>query len=251
MQFLNRKNLGDKMKSFNQELKNEIVAEIIKHREQDQIIQGTYGETVGGEWKGCAVGCAIHSLNLKKGKDFPVSDHGVYETEFGIPIILARLEDKIFEGLSAEDCKTWPENFMSAIPVNTDLSLVWPRFAIWLLTDKSCGVIQYSENKDVIQNVSDLYSRIISGVIVNKEDWISARVAADAYAAAAATYAAYAAASAATYAASAAAYAASTAADYAAADAAAAAGGYADAAAERKHFRKMSDKLIDILKETK
>lgn len=91
------------MLSFNQELKDELVAEIIKHREADQIIQRTYGSEVDGVWKGCAVGCAIHSLNVSKGKNLKTSDHSVYETEFGIPRILARLEDRIFEGLSVED----------------------------------------------------------------------------------------------------------------------------------------------------
>jgi len=46
-----------------------LVAEIKAHREADQIIQGTYGEGNNGDWKGCAVGCSIHSLNRKLGKD--------------------------------------------------------------------------------------------------------------------------------------------------------------------------------------
>lgn len=100
------------MKTFNQELKDELVAEIIRHREADQIKQGTYGDGEGDNWKGCAVGCAIRSLNLKKGKNLKTSDHGVYETEFGIPKILARLEDRIFEGLSVKESKKWPEEFM-------------------------------------------------------------------------------------------------------------------------------------------
>ncbi len=215
------------MRSFNQELKTEIVAEIIRHREQDQIIQGTYGEGTGDNWKGCAVGCAIRSLNLRKGKDFSVSSHSVYETEFGIPRILARLEDRIFEGLSVEDSKTWPENFMSAVPVDSDLSLVWPKFAVWLLTDKEDGVIKFAKTdnqREVIQKVSDLYSQSINGVLVSKEDWGLAHKNAAAYAAAAA--------------------AADAAAAYAAAAAAAAA---ADAAARRAHFKKMADKLIEIL----
>lgn len=84
------------MKTFNQETKDIIVAEIIRHREADQIKQGTYGEVSNGNWKGCAAGCAIHSLNLKLGKNYSTSDHSVYEKEFGIPRILAKLQDLVF-----------------------------------------------------------------------------------------------------------------------------------------------------------
>ena len=257
------------MKTFNQELKNEIVTEIIRHRKADQIIQGTYGTGNGDEWKGCAVGCAIRSLNIKKGMNLNVSSHIVYEDQFGIPVVLARLEDRIFEGLSVENCKTWPENFMYAIPVNTDLSLVWPKFAVWLLNE----VIGYAKNDDqrlAIKDVTDLYLKVISGETVSAEQWRSARrnvgnCITDAYAAhdAVTVYSAATAAAAAYYDAATAtatntAYAADAAAcaadayAYAAHDAATV---YVDAAAYNAHriifYKKMADKLIEILGNTK
>jgi len=266
---------GSGMKSFNQELKDEIVAEIIKHRKQDQIIQGSYGKNVNGVWKGCAVGCAIHSLNLKKGKTLEVSSHKVYETEFGIPEILARLEERIFEGLSVEDSKTWPENFMSAIPVNVDLSLVWPKLAVFILTDAKYGVIKHAENKDDVQIVSDLYSKVIAGGPVRGDDWkasaAAANAAAHASAAYAATHAAHASAAASAASAASAAYgyaayaytsatsaasAASAASAYAYATSAAASAAYAYAyayaasAASAAYFKIMADKLIEILKDS-
>ena len=257
------------MLSFNKEFKAKLVAEIIKHREQDKIIQGIYWDE--NRQKGCAVGCAIHSLNIIEGGNLSTSKHSVYPDRFGIPIVLARLEDRIFEGLSVEDSKTWPENFMSAVPEETDLSLVWAKFAVWLLND----VKQYSKKPEVIEKVADLYLELVEGRTVSSDQWLEARKTANTantadatYADDAAAYAAYAAyADDAVYAAYAtnaadAAYAADDAAAYAtyaaayADDAAYATyatnAAYAAAyAARRKYCKKMADKLIEILKETK
>ena len=44
------------------DLKNRFVAEMRRHRDEDRVIQGTYADLDGPEWRGCAVGCAIHSM---------------------------------------------------------------------------------------------------------------------------------------------------------------------------------------------
>jgi len=110
------------MKSFNQELKSALVAEIRKHREQDQVIQGSYGTYENGIFRGCAVGCAINSLSNIDDSYYRESDTGLYESHFGIPMILGDLQDVIHEGLSDESFPTWPERFMEAVPTETELS---------------------------------------------------------------------------------------------------------------------------------
>ena len=90
------------------------------HRAADQIVKGQYWE--GG--KGCAVGCTIHG-----------SEHSRYEDELGVPRILARLEDIIFERLPNAVAMEWPARFLEASPVGAELSMVSPRFAVWLLGD--------------------------------------------------------------------------------------------------------------------
>lgn len=258
------------MKTFkgNNELKAKLLAEIKKHREMDAIVQGTYGKGEGKKWRGCAVGCAIKSLNNINGKDFNTSDHSLYETEFGIPRILAKLEDRIFEGLAVEESKTFPERFIEAVPVGVDLEMVWPKFIVWVIGDEKHGVIQYArpDGKKAIQKVIDLYNRKIAGEKIDVNEWLGARKATDA--AADAAIAAYAATTAtAAYAAATAAYAAD-AADAAYADAAGIAAYAADAATtaayaayaaatadagavRKKHYSLMADKLIEIIKETK
>jgi hypothetical protein len=213
--------------------KAKYVERVKAHAAADEIIHGQYWEA----GKGCAVGCTIHG-----------SDHRRYEKELGVPLMLARLEDRIFEGMTNGDAKEFPLRFLSAIEPGADLSLVWHQFAHWLLVDPQDGVIKYAKTdktKDAIQLVAELYDRAARGLLVEKKEWQRARgVAAAAYAAA---YAAYAAADAAD--AADAAYAADAAADAAAyADAADAAyaAAYADAA-RRKSYKRQADKLVELL----
>lgn len=120
------------MKAFldDPQLKADLLEQIKWHREQDAIIQGTYGEGSGKNWKGCAVGCSIHSLSKLKGREFDTSGHRIYETELGIPEWLARLEDALFEGLPKEAAVKWPERFIQSISVGADLYPVkWKFFA--------------------------------------------------------------------------------------------------------------------------
>src|ERR1700760_699343 len=140
-----------KMKAFHgkQEIKDEYLARVRLHRETDQIIKGKYWE----DGKGCAVGCTIHSSN-----------HAAYEKELGIPKVLARLEDGIFEGMENSKAMYWPEEFLNAIPVGADLSLVWPKFAFWLFVDPIEGVIRFAKNeksRNSIIHIASLYERLI------------------------------------------------------------------------------------------
>ena len=83
------------MKAFHndEKIKKKYLSRLRAHQKADEIVKGFYWEM----GKGCAVGCTIHS-----------SDHGAYETELGIPRWLAKLEDRIFEGLPNGRAKKWP-----------------------------------------------------------------------------------------------------------------------------------------------
>ena len=101
-----------------------IIAQLEAHRAADQLVRGQYWES----GKGCAVGCTLHSGN-----------HAEYEPRFGIPVALAHLEDRIFEGLPNARAMLWPVEFMASIPVGADLSRVQWQFLHWLLTEEAAG----------------------------------------------------------------------------------------------------------------
>ena len=198
------------------ELKDHYIARVSAHRAADELIQGTGWK--GG--KGCAVGCVLDAY-----------DHARYPIELGIPEVLAHLEDRIFEGLAPSDAMPWPEAFLGAIRPGADLSLVWPRFAVWLLT------VELSKwRAPTIDAVVALYERRIAGDEPTVAEWKAAAAAASAAADAAYDAAAYAAA----YAAASTAATAATAATYATA-----------AAADTRHtsYKRQSRVLLRLLKE--
>ena len=133
-------------------IKQQYLARLRAHAQADELIHGTYWE----HGKGCAVGCTVHSSN-----------HTAYETELGIPEVLARLEDGLFESLPNGDAKEFPIQFLDAIPVGADLSRVWPSFAVWLLLDKEDGVIRFSTGfpqvQETIQGIGNLFKKVLNG----------------------------------------------------------------------------------------
>lgn len=200
-------------------LKTFVLDQIRLHREADKLIKGIYWD----DGKGCAIGCTIEAVRLHNGntkKNLGHGSHALYETELGIPRILARLEDNFFEALPHGESQAWPERFITAITPGADLTMVWPQFAFWLLTEE---VSQYTNNKRSLASlveVGAMYREWIDDSKPNTDRWLNARLnaAADADAAAAA------------YASDAAAYASP-----------------AYAAAKIDSYHRQSDKLIELL----
>lgn len=204
------------------EIKAQYLTRVQAHAAADEIIHGKYWEN----GKGCAVGCTVHS-----------SSHAAFETELGIPRMLARLEDTLFEGQRNGDAKTFPVRFLAAIHPGADLSRVSWKFLHWILTED----LARRDDPRVAEEIkacADVLMPLTKGEPVDREAAIearrNARNAAYAYAAAAAADAPHAVAADAAAAAAAAAY----------ADAAAA---YAYAAARSKCYTRMANKLIELL----
>ena len=151
-------------------LKAKIMAQIRAHREADEITQGSYYRE-NGKLRVCAVGCVLHD---------PEGGHAQYETEFGIPAQLAYLEDGLFESMPLAAAKEWPAQFMGAIQPGADLSMVWPRFAVWLMIDPEWGVVNTTDDEEVkaiCRRVADGYQRAIDGTPLSDKDAWDARVA--------------------------------------------------------------------------
>ena len=224
-----------------QKIKDAILIQINAHAALDELVKGQYWE----DGKGCAVGCTIHS-----------GDHKEYETRFGIPQILAHLEDRIFEGLPNDKAKEWPRRFMEAIRPGTDLSRVGWGFLHWLLTDKTVNPgIDHPLVQDAVSQCADLMFKFFSGETQNaarsaeSAAWNAARSARSAARSAESAASAERAANAAWSAESAAsaASAAWSAASAASAARAARNAAWSAASAERAAYILMSDKLIGLL----
>jgi hypothetical protein len=210
-------------------LRAKLVREMKRHAKLDMLAQGETGD----HDKGCTAACAIHSLTGKW-----AYDHSQLAELLNVPEVLTRLFDRIFEGLSADEAREFSQAWPKAIRAGADLSLVWPKLAVWLLVDPTHGVIRFAGSehgvREAVERVAALWQRVIEGESVE-----SLRAVCEA-----ARAAARAAADAAAWAAYAAAYAAYAAAD--AADAAAWAAGAAGAAAQ---WRAIRDKTLSLLSE--
>jgi len=191
----------------------DFLAVVREHTKADNYIQGTYwnAET----YQGCNIGCtlytffrkpAIEAILKERGLGIFAGNHALYEPLFNIPIAIAKLTDKIFEGLPRAEARRFPLQFAKALGTDMDLSLVWPKLAIWLLTDDTYGAINATKHvsvQDAVLKVFDLFRRGLAGDIPAQAEWQAARQYAGdavyaandaAYAANAAAYAAYAAA---------------------------------------------------------
>ena len=153
----------------NPELKSRFAAEIVKHRKADQIEQGHYGKE-NGEWKGCAVACSLRSLAILDGEELKTeySYHKDYEDKLGIPEWLAKLEDGIFEGLSVQELKTWPERFAKAIPVGANLEPVKWHFCSFILRENIERVLTLTISDDLKKQLVNA----IRGVLIIHENAI-------------------------------------------------------------------------------
>jgi hypothetical protein len=157
---------GEVMVAFHgkTEVKDKYLQRVRAHRLADELVRGQYWDKDrDGVFRGCAVGCTLHSSN-----------HGDYETELGIPHILAYMEDRIFEGLPEDRAMSWPEEFLAAPQVGADLSLVWPQLAVWMLIDLEHGIIRFVKSeglREVIQAIAHAYSTIASGGEVSATKW--------------------------------------------------------------------------------
>jgi hypothetical protein len=164
-------------------LKARFVGHVLRHQAEDRVLQGTYGLIdESGQWKGCAVACSLRSLDEVTGVRTVVDNrsHGRLAERLGIPLELAYLEDRTFEGLSVELARGWPARFAEAIPVGRDLTMVWARLALWMLSDPESGVLRLARSertKSGIAGVVALYQRWVDGEKPSVEEWRKARAA--------------------------------------------------------------------------
>ncbi len=163
-------------------IREKYVSRAVKHREADAIVQG-YGYWRGG--KGCAIGCLAESDD---------DAHQVLEKDAGLPEHVSQVADAIFEALNPDDkvlWQSWVERYISAPKVGADLSLVWARFAHWMLADETDGLLAIKDLPDdvreAIRLVGELYRNDVAGTPATAtEEAEAARAARAAWAARAA-----------------------------------------------------------------
>lgn len=92
-----------------------------------------------------------------------------------IPDILVEALNKIFRYLPFTDKAEWPTQIFSAIMPGADLSLVWPRFVLWLLIDPENGLVslckQESTTQELVYKTASLYEDLINTGSFHQKLW--------------------------------------------------------------------------------
>ena len=158
--------------------KEAFMSELRKHEAADAVRQGFYGReddnAVG--FRGCSVGCALHSLNTIRGEHAYYGDHEHLAEWLDIPVEIVYINDAIFEGLPVEDAKRFPLQFAEAIQLGYDYEQLktFPKFAHTILTDPETGILTLTENRDareIARQMISLYKRWIAGDKAPLEEW--------------------------------------------------------------------------------
>lgn len=126
----------------NEEFRRRFLDEMRWHQKQDRVIQGTYGNNWDHEnFRGCAVGCSINSLNrmLKPESDFHSSDFQIYPLHLGWPAWVASVEELIFENISEDSSPDlFPLELSQSVKAGVDLQRVFFPLMIWVVSRGAC-----------------------------------------------------------------------------------------------------------------
>ena len=102
----------------------------------------------------------------------PKCDHKDWEIQLGIPLIIGRLRDRIFEGLPNAAAKDFVLTTRT-IPIGADLSMVFPFFMHWL------ALAEIDRINPVAHIVADLYGHWVDGFSPSPHEWHAAEAAAE------------------------------------------------------------------------
>lgn len=166
-------------------LKERIQAGNNLHEAQGRFIRGSYWNENPDDFKGCSIGCTLHTMGADT-----FSDHELAAELTGLPLWVMRISDMLFENISIADFNS---QFYGAIPVGVSfdrMEVVEYKYLLALLSDPEHGTLQHcdAEGKAATETVIVQLQRAIAGDMPSKEEWNAAATAAYAYYAAATAY---------------------------------------------------------------
>jgi len=144
-----------------EEVKAKCLARFMRHQELGKMCK--YGYWSDSEGQGCGAEVRFGPTRNYEGRN--------YETEFGIPLDLAKIKFEIFDGMDSGKCQPFPVQFINSIKVGADLGQVADKFLYWLVEGQYS---EKSEGDEALKAVSNLYARKVKGGKVAPEEWDAA-----------------------------------------------------------------------------
>lgn len=143
--------------------KDMVVGFMKDHQLLDDIIKGSYGETeYGKEFKGCAVGCTINSINKALGKSYDTNNHKVFEESMGIPTWLAAIQEEFFEVLPCGHDSQFAIEFLESIPVGVNLDIIQWKFYSFIIIE---SIEAIKNKKNLPENIKQMAIDIMNMVL--------------------------------------------------------------------------------------
>jgi len=90
-----------------------------------------------------------------------------FESELGIPRHLGLAIQTIFNGLADFEYKTFPLLLTKSIEPGAGLSLVWPKFALWLIN----GLPNLMGNEEKLANIKATLAQAAAGKTISRTKW--------------------------------------------------------------------------------
>ena len=143
------------------EFKRAFVAETVRHREQDRFIKGIYSNGDMSNFKGCSIGCSVHSLKLLGRNGMGFGDHAACANALGWAKWLCLLQDAIFENLPEKEHRFWTEELAVAVPVGVDLTPVQWQFCAFLMRENIKRVQGLSMDEKVKRQVINAVQKVL------------------------------------------------------------------------------------------
>ena len=119
-----------------------------------------------------------NNVRLITGTTVDSEDFAVYEKELGIPRTVAILNHYLFKEILSEkrkDAQSFAIKFLESIKPGADLSLVYPKFAHWMLVGPKYGVTNYVNPtyfgvKRAINKVADVLGRLVTTGVIDRSE---------------------------------------------------------------------------------
>ena len=166
----------------NPDLKAEVLARMLVHREQDSIIQGLYQERapeLATGYKGCLIGCTLPKRDYADTYLTNRRWHDEVEFLYGIPRSVGILLDNIFEELPEGTHAEFAVASIETIPVGADLSMVKSRMILDVLVDTEFGMLQLASSEPehlAVMAVAELFRRHLNNDEPSTEEWEKAKL---------------------------------------------------------------------------
>ena len=161
--------------------RDELVANTKAHYAADMLLKQTYGTDDNGSFRGCSIGCHMHSIFPEKTADNIQAisrKHKLVADHYGYPEWLALLQDTVFEGLPNGESNKWHVQLAEAIVALPD-DVNWQN----VLHRVHVGILRVSyatagKTSEAVKAVLDLHERAANGEDVTDEQWSAAWYAA-------------------------------------------------------------------------